>query len=82
VKSTLHKNLRSSVVKGFPNFIEELSLAQNIGVFITFVSVKSAEPAFVDAYVCIVDVAVNDKTDNLFRMELLSGFIGHHAESE
>jgi hypothetical protein len=48
-------------LNGFPYLGEEFSSAQNVSIGIVLLPVKGAEFAFVDADICVIDIAVNNE---------------------
>ena len=62
----LEKDLPSSQGDGFFNFLRDGFEGQDVGVAVSFFSVKSAKCAVCDTNVGIVDVAVDDVGDDSF----------------
>ena len=82
VHTALEKNLGTSQLNCFPDFIAKLILGKDVCVLISGLGEKSTEPAPGHAHIGIVDVPVFHIRDSFFGMVLEAALIGHCTERQ
>ena len=85
--SALHQNLRAAQRDGLLDFLVHLVERDDVGVVVLFRAVKRAELAIDVADVGVIDVAVNDVSDDvvaatveILRLGELAAAVGERAE--
>jgi hypothetical protein len=81
VQSALHQHARAAERDRFVNLLSDFVERAHVGVGRAGAPVKSTEGADYVADVRVIDVAVNDVSDNLIRVPALPNFIGSDAEA-
>ena len=68
MNSSLHQDSGASERNGFFNLLMDHVVRQNIGFRIAFDAVKGAKCTELLTYVCVIDIAIDDVTDDVIRM--------------
>src|SRR6185503_20974659 len=68
----LHQNLGAAQSDGLLNFLIHLRVADDVGIVVTFDTVKGAEFAINIANVGVIDIPVNDVGDDIIAAPLIS----------
>ena len=80
MESTLNEDLCASELDCLLNLLENFFSLQKIRFMVVLASPKGAEPAAVDADICVIDIPVYNKSNNALRMQIFSRAVGHPAE--
>ena len=82
MQAALHQDAGAAQVDGFLNLVEDDFLGQDVAFGVAHGTVEGAEAAILGAEIGVVDVAVDDVADHVFRMQLAADGVGGHADAD
>ena len=82
MQAALHQNSGSTQVDRFLDLFEDYLFGMNVTLGVAHWPVERAEAAVFGTEIGVVDIAVDDVTDDAVRMKLASHLVGGHTDAD